>query len=112
MYSQAPLILLLMTPIADPASSPVDIMYLALLVIGICPSVLTEVGPEEVLEDIPMFGYGIGTGPAGVGVLHTSGKIGLWPPLPLWAIPRAFAKTVGIVVSVVPSGRADQCTGP
>jgi hypothetical protein len=31
-------------------------MYLALSVIGICPSVLTEVGPEDVLDDRPMFG--------------------------------------------------------
>src|SRR2546429_1822796 len=63
---------------------------------GIWPSVVTEVGPEEVSDDCPMLGYGIGTGPAGVGVLQTSGKIGLIPPLPLCAIPRQLANVVGI----------------
>src|SRR5882757_1803129 len=33
----------------------------------------------------------MGTGPAGVGVLQTSGKIGLIPPLPLCAMPRVLA---------------------
>src|SRR5437660_24952 len=63
---------------------------------GIWPSVVTEVGPEEVSDDCPMLGYGIGTGPAGVGVLQTSGKVGLIPPLPLCAIPRLLANVVGI----------------
>src|SRR5439155_14140589 len=89
--SHVPFILLLTTPSAAPASSPVDIMYLASWVMGIWPSVVTEVGPEEVSADCPMLGYGIGTGPAGVGVLQTSGKIGLIPPLPLCAIPRQLA---------------------
>jgi hypothetical protein len=33
-------------------------------------------------------------GPPGVGVLQTSGKIGLMPPLPLWATPRELTNTV------------------
>lgn len=81
MNSQVPLIFPLITPSAEPASSPVDIMYLASCVMGIAPSVVTEVGPELVSADLPILGYGMGTGPAGVGVLQTSGKIGLVPLL-------------------------------
>ncbi len=56
MNSQVPLTLLLMTPRAEPASSPLDIMYFASCVMGIWPSVVTEVGPELVSEDLPMLG--------------------------------------------------------
>ena len=36
----------------------------------------------------------MGTGPPGVGVLHTSGNTGLMPPDPLWAMPRELANVV------------------
>jgi hypothetical protein len=68
---------------------------LALFTIGILPSVLTVPGPDDVSDDWPMFGYGIGIGGAGgAGVLHTSGKTMLMPPLPLWAMPRMLANVV------------------
>ena len=51
-------------------------------------------GPPEVSAALPTFGYGIGTGPAGDGVLHTSGKTVLSPPLVWWTTPRPFTKTV------------------
>src|SRR5438093_12548711 len=83
-----------MTPPAVPASSPEDLEYLAPLTIGISPSVFTFVGPSDVSDAWPMFGYGMGTGPAGDGVLQTSGKAVLIPPLPLCAMPRRLAKVV------------------
>ena len=47
-----------------------------------------------------MLGYGIGIGgPGGAGVLHTSGKTVLIPPLLLCAIPRELAKVVCVIVS-------------
>src|SRR5437867_3339476 len=56
MNSHGPFTLLLITPSADPASSPEDIMYFALLVMGIWPSFLTVVGPADVSADFPTFG--------------------------------------------------------
>ncbi len=57
MNSHSPLNLLLMTPPpAVPASSPVLIIYLAPLTMGIFPSVFTFFGPLDVSEDLPMFG--------------------------------------------------------
>src|SRR5690606_8837028 len=82
------------TPPSVPASSPEERMYLAPFTIGIWPSVLTDVGPCEVSDDCPMFGYGIGTGLGAAGVLHTSGKTMLIPPLPLCTTPRALTKTL------------------
>ena len=94
MNSHSPLLTPEMTPPAEPGSSPVDVEYLAPLTIGILPSVVTFLGPLLVSDALPMFGYGIGIGPPGEGVLHTSGKTVLIPPLPLWAIPRELAKVV------------------
>src|SRR4051812_2705578 len=95
MYSHSPRLTLDSTPPMVPASSPDDFMYFAPFTIGICPSHVTVVGPCDVSDDWPMLGYGIGIGGAGgAGVLHTSGKTGLMPPLPLCAMPREFAKVV------------------
>ncbi len=41
----------------------------------IMPSALTVVVPLASVADCEMFGYGIGTGPPGVGVLQTSGMV-------------------------------------
>ena len=42
----------------------------------------------------------MGIGPAGgAGVLHTSGKAMLMPPLPLWAMPRELTKVVCPIMS-------------
>src|SRR4051812_1478722 len=69
------------TPVATPALSPllsgVDVPRLWA---GVPPNSTlvtfgTAVGP------IAMFGYGIGTGPAGDGVRHTSGNAKSWPPI-------------------------------
>jgi len=46
----------LMTPPALPASSPLLMLYLASLVIGMLPSQVTVEGPAEVLAAWPMFG--------------------------------------------------------
>ena len=43
----------------------------------------TEVLPSAVSLDCAMLGYGIGTGPPGVGVLQTSGNA-IVVPLLLW----------------------------
>lgn len=49
------------------------------------PSALTVVVPFIKSEDMAIFGYGIGTGPPGEGVLHTSGIVAVVIPLlPLW----------------------------
>jgi hypothetical protein len=56
MNSHGPVNLLLITPPADPASSPADVEYFAPLVIGMLPSVVTAEGPPLVSLDLPMFG--------------------------------------------------------
>src|SRR5688572_27502933 len=82
--SALPLILLDATPPpALPASSPVLMLKFESLTHAGLPSHLTFVVPLAVSEDLAIFGYGIGTGPPGVGVLHTSGKHGVTPPLSL-----------------------------
>src|SRR5438045_2860238 len=65
------------TPPAVPASSPVHIEYSESLTAIICPpSALTVVVPfARSLDWETMTGYGIGTGPPGLGVLHTSGAV-------------------------------------
>src|SRR5437870_390366 len=92
MYSHAFMLTPDATPPTVPASSPEEREYLAPWTIGICPSVVTVVGPALVSEAWPMFGYGMGTGLGAHGVMQTSGKTMLMPPLPLWAIPRKLAK--------------------
>src|SRR5690349_3893610 len=95
MYSQTLMLTFEMTPPSVPGSSPDERMYWAPFTIGIWPSVLTVVGPCDASIDRPILGYGIGTGgPGGAGVLQTSGKTVLMPPLPLCAIPRELAKVV------------------
>src|SRR5690606_4224440 len=82
------------TPPSVPASSPEERMYLAPFTIGIWPSVLTDVGPCEVSDDCPLFGYGIGTGPGAAGVLDTSGQPSLIPPRPWCPPPRAWTTSL------------------
>src|SRR5262249_50981738 len=73
--SALPLILFDATPPpALPASSPVLMLKFESLTQTGLPSHLTLLVPLAVSEDFAMFGYGIGIGPAGLGVLHTSGK--------------------------------------
>ena len=58
------------------------------------PSALTVEAPLTVSEDCAMFGYGIGIGPPGVGVLQTSGKAIVTPPLSLWTTDILFTPTL------------------
>ena len=58
------------------------------------PSHLTFVVPFAVSEDLAMFGYGIGIGPAGDGVLHTSGKAIVVPLLDACTTERKLTPTV------------------
>src|SRR3982751_4714450 len=77
-----------LTPPALPGSSPLQLPYSEpLMAAGLPPSTLTVVEPFFRLLDIDtMTGYGIGTGPPGDGVLHTSGIVDLvMPEQPLWA---------------------------
>src|SRR5258708_39335715 len=71
-----PLNLLETTPPALPASSPLDIVISVASVAAFLPTILTllETVPPLAWFSMAMLGYGIGTGPAGVGVLHASGK--------------------------------------
>src|SRR5436309_721174 len=58
------------------------------------PSHFTVDVPEAVSDDLAMFGYGMGIGPAGLGVLQTSGKAMVTPPLSLWTTDRLLTPTV------------------
>src|SRR5688572_13010690 len=62
------------TPPTDPASSPVLELKFEPLSMMPSPSALTVVLVSDASDDLATFGYGIGTGPAGDGVLHTSGN--------------------------------------
>src|SRR6267378_3716181 len=82
--SALPLILFEATPPpADPPSSPVLVEKLESLTHVGLPSHVTVSAPAAVSLDLAIFGYGIGIGPAGLGVLQTSGKDGDTPLLPL-----------------------------
>ena len=74
MNSAFPLVELETTPPAEPASSPVLVEKFDPCSMTGFPSIFTEELPCAVSEDCAMLGYGIGIGPAGEGVLHTSGK--------------------------------------
>src|ERR1041384_4193411 len=77
-----PLILLDMTPPpAEPASSPVLVEILAPTLATGFPSILTVSAPSVRSLSIAMLTYGMGTGPPGLGVLHTSGgaQVCVWP---------------------------------
>ena len=81
-------------PPALPASSPVLMLkFESLTQIGL-PSHLTFVVPLAVSDDLAMFGYGIGIGPAGDGVLHTSGNAIVVPLLLAWTTDRKLTPTV------------------
>src|SRR5262249_23681829 len=79
-------------PPAFPASSPLDIVISVSLVAVFLPIIFTllEAVPPSIWVSMAMFGYGIGTGPPGVGVLHTSGKIMHWPS-PLVEAPKIMS---------------------
>src|SRR3989442_8091844 len=95
MNSHSPILELETTPKSVPASSPDDFMYFAPLTIGICPSVVTALGPLVVSEACPMFGYGIGIGGGGGGCrLPLRGGTRLTPPPPLAGISPAVPKQV------------------
>src|SRR3989442_14845590 len=89
MNSHSPILELETTPKSVPASSPDDFMYFAPLTIGICPSVVTALGPLVVSEACPMFGYGIGIGGGGGGggVVAVGGRQLIPPPRPLGKSP-------------------------
>src|SRR5262249_16248908 len=81
-------------PPALPASSPVlTAKFESCKQIGL-PSHLTDELPWAVSEDLAIFGYGIGTGPPGVGVLQTSGNAVVMPPLSAWTTERLLTPTV------------------
>src|SRR5882724_6233092 len=82
-------------PPAEPASSPVLVLYTESLIMTGFPSAFTVVAVCAASDDLATFGYGIGTGPPGVGVLHTSGKTGETPPESLCTI------VIGLLTSTV-----------
>src|SRR5947207_2116142 len=87
---------------AEPASSPVLVMKLDVFNMMGLPSTLTLALPSPVSDDRATFGYGIGIGPAGDGVLHTSGKVMRTPPLDLWTTVSLFTITVaGIAIHLL-----------
>src|SRR6185312_2558232 len=93
--SALPLVLLDATPPpAVPASSPVLVLKLESFTHSGLPSAFTLVAPFAVSEDFAAFGYGMGTGPPGVGVLQTSGKITVVPPLSACTTLKLLALTV------------------
>ena len=72
--SALPLILFETTPPpALPASSPVLVLKFESFTQTGLPSHFTLIVPLAVSDDFAMFGYGIGIGPPGAGVLQTSG---------------------------------------
>src|SRR5262245_44916297 len=82
MNSALPLILFEATPPpALPASSPVLMLKFESLTHAGLPSHFTFVVPLAVSDDLAMFGYGMGIGPPGDGVLHTSGNAVVMPLL-------------------------------
>src|SRR5262245_54386927 len=63
------------------------------------PSAFTVVVPFARFADRAMLGYGIGTGPPGDGVLHTSGMVAIeMPLLPLWHRLRPLTLIVTDIV--------------
>src|SRR5690606_23071677 len=108
MNSALPLILLDTTPPpALPASSPVLILKFESLTQVDWPSHLTFFVPCAVSLDIATFGYGIGIGPAGDGVLQTSGNAIDVPLLDACTTERKLTPTVaGMLVSSVDLDRA------
>src|SRR4051795_10891022 len=100
--SALPLILFDATPPpALPASSPVLMLKFESLTHTGLPSHFTVVVPLAVSDDFAMFGYGIGIGPAGDGVLHTSGKAIVTPPLSAWTTDKKLTPTVTAMTTSV-----------
>src|SRR5262245_11998128 len=76
-----------LTPPAVPSSSPVQrLKFEPLMAHMLPPSALTVVVPlTRSLDRDLILRYGFGTGPPGLGVLQTSGRVfTAWPLLPLW----------------------------
>src|SRR4051812_31570893 len=108
MNSAFPLILFEATPPpALPASSPVLMLKFESLTHAGLPSHLTFDVPLAVSEDFAMFGYGIGTGPAGDGVLQTSGNAVVMPLLSAWTTDNELTPTLTPILSSAPSVDAD-----
>src|SRR6266545_3001526 len=70
------------TPPTVPASSPLDRLISLLTVQTLAPTNLTFSDVDCELLTVPMFGYGRGTGPPGLGVLQASmgPVVTAWPP--------------------------------
>lgn len=97
MISDLPLILLEMTPIATPGSSPLVMAYAEPFTTTFCESLLTRLETlTDAIEELPTLGYGIGTGEGagGAGVLHTSGNAAVTPELALCCVVRKLTVTV------------------
>ena len=67
----------------NPLRPRVLVEILALTLASGLPSILTVSAPSAMSLSIAMFGYGIGIGPPGLGVLQTSGGAHVRPPVPL-----------------------------
>src|SRR5258705_8278082 len=79
---------------AEPASSPVLVAILAPTLATGFPSIVTVSAPSAISLSIATLTYGIGTGPPGLGVLHTSGTGHVWViPCPLCKMLRPLAST-------------------
>lgn len=80
-YRVAPMMRCETTPPSVPASSPLESKVSLFMVIVIPPRHITFAEAVAGLQVVVilMFGSGIGTGPAGVGILQTSGKPRLMP---------------------------------
>src|SRR5687768_2218332 len=95
-----------LTPPATPALSPLDRENSDPLTAIIMPSAFTVVVPFESVIDWEMFGYGIGTGPPGDGVLQTSGIVAIeMPLLPLWT--RELEAPLTLTVTGIGQARAE-----
>src|SRR5690606_40922074 len=80
-------------PPAEPASSPVLMLKFESFTQTGFPSHLTFFVPFAVSDERAMLGYGIGIGPAGLGVLQTSGNAMVVPLLDSWTTARPLTPT-------------------
>src|ERR1051326_887850 len=97
-------------PPAVPGSSPLLLEYSEPLFAHMLPpSALTVVVPLSRLSDIAMFGYGIGTGPPGLGVLQTSGMVAA--AIPLAALCDNMSMLMLTVTGMIRSPPLDESFG-
>src|SRR5688572_11189544 len=93
MNSAFPMLVFDTTPPATPASSPLLFENTAPWIITGLPSHFTVELPCDVSLLMAMLGYGMGIGPAGEGVLHTSGKPMTIPLEDEWTTVRMLTFT-------------------